>query len=109
MCCLPYEGEADDLLGKVQDLENEVIELKRQLANARHRPSPPDTSSGPTFAEMKLLPTYRKVAVIVHDGELGFDRVSAYHHSVEDALETARKMPSIRNAAIYVRHDQPTT
>lgn len=89
---------------EIDRLKNEIAELKRQLGNARHRPSPRDTSGGPTFEEMKKSDTYRKVVVIVSEVEVG-NRIAAFHHSIEDAIETRKTFPLYKHATIYVRHD----
>lgn len=64
-----------------------------------------------TFAERKKFASYKRVAVLVPDQDIGFTRVAAYHSNVEDAKETivrSRKYTrGLERAEIYVRHDEP--
>jgi hypothetical protein len=63
---------------------------------------------GGTFAERKRLGSYRGCAVIIPDGELGCDRVVAYHSNVEDAEQSRARYPGYTHAKLYVRHDPPS-
>lgn len=60
-----------------------------------------------TFADLKRLASYRSVAVLVNDQELGCCRVTAFHSNVQDAKETAARAPHWHQASVYVRHDDP--
>lgn len=64
-------------------------------------PAPSELS----WAERKRTASYRSIAVIVNDQELGCSRVSAFHHSLPDALDTARKTSHWQSPSVYIRYD----
>lgn len=66
---------------------------------------PEPEPGGLTWAERKRLASFRSIAVIVQDQELGCSRVTAFHSSLPDALDTARKTSHWQSPAVYIRHD----
>lgn len=57
------------------------------------------------FHERKRLASYRSVAVLVNDQELGCVRVTAFHSNIPDAKTLAARCPHWQKAEVFVRVD----